>query len=184
MDRWNPSPVAPKPRIAIVGDSGSGKTTLARRLAGRLEVPHVELDAIHWGPGWTPSPEATFRRRVAEALGGEAWVTDGGYSAVRDIVWGRADTLVWLDYALPVTIWRLTRRTLRRVATGEALWNGNRETLRGCFFSRDSLFLWLLKTHGKRRRQYPLVLRQPEYAHLRVFRHRSPRETERWLEWE
>ena len=30
----------------------SGKTSLARRLAAELNVPHVELDALHHGPNW------------------------------------------------------------------------------------------------------------------------------------
>ncbi len=89
-------------RIVVVGTSGSGKTTMAARLAEGLGLPHVELDAIHWGPGWTPLAVEEFRERTAEALAGEAWSTDGNYSGVRDIVWSRADTLVWLDYALPV----------------------------------------------------------------------------------
>ena len=54
-------------RIAIVGTSGSGKTTLARQLSSLLELPHVELDALHWDRGWTPTPEAIFQQRAGEA---------------------------------------------------------------------------------------------------------------------
>ena len=39
-------------RIAIVGTSGSGKTTLARAIAAATGLPHIELDAINWQPGW------------------------------------------------------------------------------------------------------------------------------------
>ena len=97
----NHPPPGPR-RIAVVGTSGSGKTTLAHRLAERLGIPHVELDALHWGPNWTPVAADLFRERVAQALSGEAWVVDGNYSRVRDIIWTRADTLVWLDYSWPV----------------------------------------------------------------------------------
>jgi len=100
-------------RIVVVGTTGSGKTTLAGELARRLEVPHVELDALHWEPGWTEAPTDLFRERVTHALSGEAWVADGNYSAVRDIVWSRADTIVWLDYSLPTMLYRLARRTFR-----------------------------------------------------------------------
>jgi adenylate kinase family enzyme len=93
-------------RVAVVGTSGSGKTTLARRLAQRLGVPHVELDALHWEADWTPVQREVFRERVSRVLDGDAWTTDGNYSAVRDIVWGRADTVVWLDYALGVVMER------------------------------------------------------------------------------
>lgn len=169
-------------RIHVVGTSGSGKTTLARRLARVLGIPHVELDAIFWGPDWTQTPAELFRERTADALSGEAWTTDGNYSKVRDIVWGRADTVVWLNYPLPLVLWRVITRTLRRSLTGEELWSGNRETLRQSFFDRESIILFSLKSYGRRRRQYPELFRQPEYCHLCVVELRSPRQARRWLE--
>ncbi len=173
--------LAGRRRIVVLGTTGSGKTTLARRLAAWLGVPHIELDALHWGPGWTPVLTALFRERAAAATAGDRWVADGNYSAVRDIVWPRADTIVWLDYPLAVNLWRLARRSIRRGVTGEALWSGNRESLRGQFLSRDSLFLWALKSHGRKRREYPAQFVRPEHAHLAVVRLRSPRATRAWL---
>lgn len=169
-------------RIAIVGTSGSGKTTLARQVAQRLGIAHVELDAVHWGPDWTPAPRDEFRTCVAEALIGDAWITDGNYGAVRDIVWGRADTIVWLDYTLPVIMGRVTWRTLQRSITGQDLWNGNRERLRTAIFSRDSIIWWALSTYRRRRKEYPLLFGQPEHAHLNVVRLCSPSMAEEWLE--
>jgi shikimate kinase len=169
-------------RIAVVGTSGSGKTTLARQLAGRLGLAHVELDALHWDPGWTPTAPAVFLERAELALGGGAWVTDGNHPEVRDLIWRRADTVVWLDYGLALIMWRLVWRTFRRVATRELLWNGNRERdLSAHFFSRDSIFLWALRTYNLRRREYPALLSAPAYAHLRAIRLRSPRATSAWL---
>lgn len=168
-------------RVAVVGTSGSGKTTLAQRLAQRLQLPHVELDAIHWGPNWTsPDPDG-FREQTAQVLGGDAWVTDGNYGVVRDIVWGRADTVVWLDYSLPVVMGRVIRRTMRRTVMREELWSGNREDFRSAFFSRDSIILWALSTYGRRRREYPALFEQPEYAHLYVVHLRSPGRAREWL---
>ena len=139
-------------RVVVVGTTGSGKTTLAARLAQRLGVPHVELDALHWDAAWTPSP--LFRERVAGALEAPHWVVDGNYGVVRDIVWDRADTLVWLDYPFHVVMQQLTRRTLRRVLRQETLWNGNRERFWAQFASRDSIFLWAIRTHWTKRRKY------------------------------
>ena len=173
--RVEPGAGDPLRRIIVVGVTGSGKTTLARGLAWRFALPHVELDALYWGPGWTPASPEVFRARTAEALRGEAWVADGNYHIARDIVWSRATTFVWLDYSLPVILWRLTRRSLRRVFTREELWHGNRERLREQFFSRNSLYFWALKSYWRRRREYPAALRQPEHAHLAVVRLRSPR---------
>jgi adenylate kinase family enzyme len=168
-------------RVAVVGTTGSGKSTLAERLAARIGGAFVDLDALNWGPDWTPAPLPIIREQLSAALAGDCWVVAGNYSKVRDIVWSRPDTLIWLDYPLPLTLWRLFRRTVRRVATQEELWGGNRERFRTQFASRDSLFLWALQTHYRRRREYPDELAKPEYAHLRVWRFRRPKEMERWL---
>ena len=168
-------------RIAVVGTSGSGKTTLARQLAQRLRIPHIELDAIYWGPDWTPAPPDVFRERATVALNGRTWTVDGNYSAVRDVVWRRADTLVWLDYPLPVVIGRVTSRTIHRAVTGERLWSNNRENLRQALFSRDSMILYALRTYRRRRKQYPLLLGDPQYAHLHVVRLQWPGAAQKWL---
>ena len=118
---------------------------------------------------------------MGRALQGDAWVVDGNYSKVRDLVWSRAEVVVWLDFALPIVMWRLLGRTLRRAVTGEELWNGNHERLATTLCSRDSILLWALKTYRKHRREYPGVVGNPEYAHLRLVRLRSPRATEAWL---
>ena len=168
-------------RISVIGTSGSGKTTTAGQIAQRLGIPHVELDALHWEADWTPAPLDVFCKRVAQALSGDAWAVDGNYSKVRDIVWNRADTVVWLDYGLPVILWQLVRRTLRRTLTQEKLWSGNRESLGRTLFSRDSILLWALQTYRRRRREYPALLDQPAHAHLAVVHLRSPRATRDWV---
>ena len=85
-------------RVAVVGTSGAGKTTFARSLSRALGTPHVELDALYWGPNWTPVPQEEFRARVASAVRAPTWIIDGNYSPVRDLVWRNATSLVWLNY--------------------------------------------------------------------------------------
>lgn len=168
-------------RIAVVGTSGSGKTTLARRISRSLGIPHVELDALHWEPGWVEAPFEVLQERVRRALAGDAWVVDGNYSSVRDIVWKRANTIVWLDYPLPLIMRQLLGRTLRRALTRQELWGGNRETLSKAFFSRDSILLWALTTYRRRRKEYPALFAMPEHSHLRVVRLHSRKETHAWV---
>ncbi len=168
-------------RIAVVGTTGSGKTTLAKQIAQSLAIPHIELDALHWEPNWTEVPNEIFRERVRQAIAPNSWVTDGNYSVVRDLLWPRANTIVWLDYSFPVTFSQLLWRTIRRAITQEPICNGNRESFRLSFFSKDSILLWLLRTYGKNRKKYPPLFQQPEYAHLEVVRLRSPQATEQWL---
>ena len=169
-------------RIAVIGTTGSGKTVFAQCLAQQLGIPHIELDAIHWGPDWTPVLLQEFRERTAQSLSGRDWTTDGNYSAVRDIVWGRADTVVWLDYPLPLIMGRMIRRTVRRIVTGEELWHGNRETFVQAFLRWDSIVWWPLRTYRRRRREYSALLGRPEYAHIDVVRLHSPQAARAWLE--
>jgi adenylate kinase family enzyme len=81
-------------RVSVVGNSGSGKSTLAAALARHLDAPWIELDSIFHQPGWVPLPRDDFRARVETLAGGDNWVIDGNYTAVRDLVWARADTVV------------------------------------------------------------------------------------------
>ena len=92
------------------------------------------------------------------------------------------ELLVWLDYALPLVLWRLTRRTLQRLVTNEELWNGNREQLRDHLIPRNSLWWWALTTHRRRRRSWTAELALPEYRQLEVMRLRSPRAAREWLD--
>jgi adenylate kinase family enzyme len=140
-------------RILVVGECCSGKSTLARSLSIQLGAPHVELDALFWGPDWTPRGPA-FLADAAALAAGESWVVDGNYRSVRPVLWPRATLVIWLDRSLPRVWWRALRRCVRRSWSREPLWNGNRETWAGTFFSRESLLLWILRTHTRRRREY------------------------------
>ena len=169
-------------RIHIVGTSGSGKTTLARQLAALLALPHVELDAFQWQPGWTPLDKDIFRERLAGALTGDGWVVDGNYVVYRDLTMARADTLIWLDYPLPLVLWRVSLRTARRLIARDELWNGNHERW-SSVFSRDSIILWALTSYRRNLNRYRAMMTHPDadLSHLNIIRLRSPRQTRIWL---
>ncbi len=146
-------------KICVVGPSGSGKSTLARELARRFDAPHIELDRFLWGEKWSRTDKATFDARVDEATRGDHWVVDGNHPLVH----GRAEHIVWLDFPLRVVLPRVVLRSARRLATGEVLWNGNRESLRrllpivrlrgGRFeWNDDNLFGWMVSSHRERQR--------------------------------
>jgi hypothetical protein len=170
-------------RIVVVGRTGSGKTTLARQLAAALEVPHVELDSLYFGPQFTTAPVALLRERTAAAIAGDRWVTDGNKRAVRDLVWPRADTIVWLDYSLGVSIWRLGKRARSRTAqlTAEAAKTGRRAGLPRQLVAAAKGVLTALRSHAGQRREYTELFDKPWNQHLAVVRLRSPRATREWL---
>ncbi|MEX1280983.1 MAG: shikimate kinase [Acidimicrobiia bacterium] len=170
-------------RFSVVGTSGAGKTQLASAIADRLDIPHVELDALYHQPDWgEPAPEA-FRADVIEALAGDAWVACGNYSAVRPTVWGRATHVVWLDYPRGVVMRRVVRRTVRRVVRREQLWNGNREPWRNLWDPRPrhNIIVWSWTNHEKYRRRYASAMDDRTWAHLSFVQLRSPAEAEAWI---
>jgi hypothetical protein len=123
-----------------------------------------------------------FRQRVEVTTASEGWIIAGNYGQVRDLVWGRADTLIWLDFPLRIVLWRLARRTVRRIVAREDLWStGNQESWRTAFFSRHSILLWALKTHRKNGERFRADIDSGAWGELDVRVFRSPRQLDRWL---
>lgn len=169
-------------RINVTGTTGSGKTTTAKLLAEKLGLRRIEIDALAWRPNWEMTPRDELVVLVDAATQGDDWVIDGNYSVVREVVWPRLDTIIWLDYRFPRVFGQLLLRTIRRSATREVLWSGCRERFLNSFFSTDSILLWCLKTYWKRRRNYPKLFEQPEHRHINVLRFRTPSAFQQWLE--
>ena len=169
-------------RINVVGLSGSGKSTVARRAAEALGVAYVELDALHWVRlDWRRPPVEEFRASVEAATARGGWVVDGNYSEVRDIVWARADTVVWLDLPLLRTLRRIFVRTIRRARRREIMWGVNRERWSSAFFGRDSLLLYNIRTFRRQRRANAGAADRPEFGATDLVRLRNQREIENWL---
>jgi shikimate kinase len=169
--------------VSVVGNSGSGKTTLAKKLATVLGVPYVELDSIYHQPGWTPLGKEDFRLRVDEVTEADGWVVDGNYSAAREIVWDKADTVVWLDLPYVTVLSRIVSRTLHRTLTREELWNGNKEPLSNLWSlnPEKSIIVWAATRHGVYRRNYGEAERDPRWAGLRFVRLRSQAEADAFV---
>ena len=136
-------------RIAVFGKGG--KTTLARALAKRFDLEFVELDAIHHLAGWVELPDDDMRAVVTTRLdeAQQGWVTDGNYGIVRDLVFDRVEMVIVLALPWRVMLWRTLKRSVRRAYRREELWNGNRESFRKTFFSRESVVydLWFRRAH-------------------------------------
>ncbi|WP_238010092.1 shikimate kinase [Dactylosporangium sp. AC04546] len=171
-------------RVSVVGNSGSGKTTVGRALATALGVPFVELDSIFHQPGWQPLDTVEFRRRVSDVCTADGWVVDGNYSAVRDLIWARADTVVWFDLPRRTVMRQLLFRTLRRGLTGAELWNGNREHLRNLLNTdpEESILRWAWAKHETYGTRYRTASADPRWSALTFVRVASRADARRLLE--
>lgn len=180
LDRPVPSYDPPMERVLVLGISGAGKSTLARALGRDLGLPYHEVDALHFcGPQWQVS--STFAEDTARIVAGDRWVLDGqGPAAVRDLMWERADTVVWLDLPRRLVMRRVLRRSLGRSLRREQLFGGNREGWRE-WLRADHPVWWAWSRFAERRAEIERRAADPRFAPLCVVRLRSPHETALWL---
>ena len=168
-------------RVNVKGISGSGKSTFAAELARRLDLPYIELDALHHGPNWAEPTTEEFRAKVQQAMDSapDGWVIDGNYEGkLGNLVLDAADTIVWLDLPFVLKARRLLRRTAHRIRHDVELWSGNKETWRDVLVGRDALFWWMVRGHFRHLRQWP----ERFAGDGRVVRLRSVAEAKEWLE--
>jgi adenylate kinase family enzyme len=168
-------------RVVVVGTSCCGKTLFSRQLAQSLGYPYVELDELYWAPSWTPKPENEFRRLVAVAASAPRWVAEGNYGRIREVLWPRATTIVWLNYSFLTVFFRALRRTLHRIVTKKKLWHGNRESVVRSFFSRDSILVWVITTFHRRRKEFAVLRASGKYPHLSWVEFRRPSDAQVYL---
>jgi adenylate kinase family enzyme len=162
----------------VAGTSGAGKTTVARRVAAMLNIPHIEIDALFHGPGWTVRD--TFESEVHSFSADSCWVTEWQYSRVRAILAQRADLLIWLDFSRALVMRQVIRRTVRRRLSRQVLWNGNVEPpLWTILRDRDHIVRWSWSTHHKTATRMATLL--VEHPDLVVVHLASRSDVERWF---
>lgn len=144
------------------------------------------MDSVYHQENWEPLPEDEFRTLLSEFVSQDGWVVDGNYNhlGVDEILWPKADTIVWLDTGRLITTWRVLKRTIRRSARREELWSGNRERMRNLAKRdpEDNIVLWSWTRHGHYRSRYEEAATGETWGHAEVHRLQSDREVEGFLQ--
>lgn len=171
--------------INIIGTTGSGKSTLARQLAQKQQLQYIELDNLLWLDDWQESSNAALLTKLKTAVedAETGWVLDGLYTRTTQMMMEKVDTVIWLDYAFHINLYRLTKRTFGRVICRKKLWedSNNRESLK-LMLSKESIFIWLIKSYPKNRKKYLALMQNPDYQHIRFIRLTTPAQTRHFLE--
>lgn len=107
--------VGQRKRIMIIGQPGSGKSTLARELGQVTGLPVFHIDLIHWKSGWVERSGPEKDQLCAQVHAQDNWIFEGGRSSTWPERLDRADTLIWLDFPLPIRAWRIFWRTIRHL---------------------------------------------------------------------
>jgi adenylate kinase family enzyme len=164
-------------RVVVLGTSGSGKTTLAQKIATQLNVPHIELDILYWNAGWTPTPMPEFLQKMKVAITeNESWVICGNYNVAKQITLPNATDIIWLDYPIFINLWRAFTRSVKRVWSGKESFPGCKETVVHLLFSKESILLWILHTHTKRRNEFEKLLTNKNFPNATIARVRNAAE--------
>ncbi|MFE7953487.1 hypothetical protein [Streptomyces sp. NPDC057426] len=108
-------------------------------------------------------------------------MVEGNYSKLADVVWHRADVLVWIDLPLPLIVRRIVYRSLRQLAGLDTSVQAQRLTWKRAFFGRRSLLRTAVRKYRNNRPRYARQVAETATLGVRVVRLRSGREAEAWL---
>jgi adenylate kinase family enzyme len=171
----------PYKRTIIFGSTGVGKSTMVRRIAEEFSLPVIDIDSLRRDAGKSATPEETFSNLVTESVKGNAWIIDGSYNSVQDIIWPRAEAIVWLDFSFWVFLSRLVKRSLYRIFIRKK----SERPVKGRYqpaSERASNYLRAIFTGSQRRKRYFATLYNFKNAHLHIIRLSSPEEATIWLD--
>lgn len=169
-------------RIVVIGSSGSGKSSFGAACV-ELGYAHLEIDSVVHQADWKRLDDTAARERLRTFFEKhDRWVVDGNYAVFRDLVWGAADSIIWLDLPRRVVIRSLVQRSLRRLVTRETLWNGNRERWREVLSTdpERSVIAWAWTHFDAYREDYERQM-YGEWSHLAWTRLRSRAEVNAML---
>ncbi|MEE2671351.1 MAG: AAA family ATPase [Bdellovibrionota bacterium] len=169
-------------KIIIIGTTGSGKSTLAKKISKKLGYPYIQLDQLFWKKNWGETPDAELFEKIQAEINQDTWVLDGNFTRTQHITWKEADTVIWIDLPLWLTLYQSVTRTLSRAITMRELWpnTGNRESFLR-MFSKDSIILWLFRTYKNNRVKYQEKISSPVYTHIKFHHLQSRKQIKKFI---
>ena len=171
----------PYKRTIIFGSTGVGKTTMVKHISEEFSLPIIDIDSLRREAGKTATPEETFSQLVTESVNSDTWIIDGSYTSVQDIIWPRAEAIVWLDFSFWVSLSRLIKRSLYRVFIRKK----SERPVKGRYqppSERASNYLRAIFTSNQRRKRYFAALHNSKNKHLHIVRLSSPDDVTTWLD--
>jgi len=173
--------IVPYKRIIVFGSTGAGKSTLVEHISREFHLPLINMDTLSREAGKSKTPMETFALSTQKSVENDSWILDGSYAIVQDIIWPRAEAIVWLDYSVWVVTWRLIKRSLYRIFLRKKPERPSKAKPISAE-KRTQTYLWSILTHNKRRQQYFAALYSSKNKHLHIIRLCNPKDTSKWLE--
>ena len=160
-------------RVVIIGPCGAGKSTLSFTLARQLGLPLYHMDQLNWMPGWVDGGNDRVRAKLGEILPQDHWLIEGNYGSTLPGRLDRADTIVYLDFPIPLCLWRIVKRVVTMRGRTRP------DMTEDCPERLDLEFLWYVATW--RLGPGPRTDRALAAHRAKVIHLTSPRSVERWL---
>ncbi len=160
-------------RLMVIGPCGAGKSHCSHRLSAALQLPLFHLDQLHWKPGWVEGSKHELREALEPILAQERWVIDGNYASTMEPRLARADKVIYLDYPIPLCLWRAARRVWQYRGVSRP------DMSPDCPERFDPAFFHYIAIWNRKAR--PRTERLLEESRANVLRFKSPRSLDIWL---
>ena len=100
-------------KIIVIGTSAVGKSTFSKKLSHKIGIPIVFVDSIMWKPWWSYVGDEEIIKRLDEESKKSEWIIEGFiHKGVRNFIFDRADTIIYLDYHSLISSFRYIKRWL------------------------------------------------------------------------
>lgn len=162
-------------KVLVIGPGGAGKSTLASQLGKLLNIEVLHLDRFYWRAGWVETPKPEWLKTVEELTTRDSWIMDGNYSGTLDVRFQACDTVIFLDMARTLCLWRVIKRAV-------TYRNRSRPDMAdGCHEKLNLEFLLWIWNYPRRSRPKIIKMLEASPAEKRIVWLRSQADVERFL---